>query len=191
MGLNISGLVIDRNFEDRFTELQNELGWKLEKDCEVDFETASRDWKEDDICDVYFSAEGTLIFLNSDMCEEPFCLKKDNTLTFTISETSMVFNFNYLEKGVIERSILEVENNRINDEGEKLDVEENIMDTSEIILKQIETSLGESFWDIEPDVKVKRYRFVKTDKQKIVETKQKVIKEEKQSEPKKWWKLWK
>ena len=44
MGLNISGLVIDRNFEDRFTELQNELGWKLEKDCEVDFETASRDW---------------------------------------------------------------------------------------------------------------------------------------------------
>ena len=72
MGFNVSGLVMDRNYEDNFTELQNGLGWKLEKESEIDFETASENWKELDICDVYFSEKGTLIFLSPDMCSEPF-----------------------------------------------------------------------------------------------------------------------
>lgn len=190
MGFNISGLVMDRNYEDNFTELQNGLGWKLEKESEIDFETASENWKELDICDVYFSEKGTLIFLSPDMCSEPFILKRNNTLTFTISETSMVFNFNYCERGVLERSILEVENSRINDEGEKLDIEENILDTSEIIWSQLEVVLGESFWDIEPDEKVERYRFVKTEKHKTVEPSEIKVNDEITSEDKKWWKFW-
>ena len=190
MGFNISGLVMDRNYEDNFTELQNGLGWKLEKESEIDFETASENWKELDICDVYFSEKGTLIFLSPDMCSEPFILKRNNTLSFTISETSMVFNFNYCERGVLERSILEVENSRINDEGEKLDIEENILDTSEIIWSQLEVVLGESFWDIEPDEKVERYRFVKTEKHKTVEPSGIKVNDEITSEDKKWWKFW-
>lgn len=161
MGFNVSGLAINKNYESEFDQLQKELGWNLEKQSEINFETASANWTEDGICDVYFTENGTLIFIGMDMCTDSFPLKNDNTLTFALSETSMAFNINYCEKGIEKRSIMEVNDDRMIDEGEKLEVEEKSEDTSEIIWNQIEKVIGKSFWDIQPNEKAIRYIFSK------------------------------
>ena len=108
MGFNISGIAINKNYQNNFDSLLNQLGWNLEKQTEIDFEIASSNWTEEGICNVLFTENGTLIFFSMEMCEESFKLKNDNVLTFSLSETSMVFNINYTEKGIEKRSIIEV-----------------------------------------------------------------------------------
>jgi hypothetical protein len=159
MGFNLSGLAINKNYENEFGKLQKQLGWNLEKRGEIDFETASSNWKDDGICDVYFCEKGTLLFISFDRSTDPWPLKNDNTLTFALSETSMAFNINYCENGVEKRSIMEVNDKRIRNEGEKLEVEDKSEDASEIIWNQIEVLIGKKFWSIEPDEKAFRYVF--------------------------------
>ncbi len=208
MGFNVSGLAINKNYEKEFDQLQKELGWKLEKQTEIDFETASANWTEDEICNVYFTENGTLLFIGMDMCTDSFPLQNDSTLTFALSETSMAFNINYCENGIEKRSIMEVNDERICDEGEALEVEVNSEDTSEIIWNQIGKVIGKSFWDIEPEEKAIQYIFVKEQAQKPIE--EEIVKEVEPisstnhfetkpiSEipttpirPKKWWQFWK
>ena len=178
MGFNISGLAINKNYKNDFEKLQEELGWNLEKQSEIDFETASSNWTEDGICDVYFSEKGTLLFISMDMCAESWILKNNNTLTFAFSETS----------------IMEVNDERMQDEGEKLSIEDKSEDTSEIIWNQIEVVIGKRFWDIEPDEKAVRYIFSKV---KVTEpkTESQYRKEEVKKavvlQSKKWWEFWK
>lgn len=164
MGFNISGLAINKNYKDSFDQLQKELGWTLKKESDIDFETASSNWKEDGICDVYFSENGTLLFISIDMCTESWGLENANTLTFALSETSMAFNLSYCENGIVKRSIMQVEDNRMAEEGEKLEVENKSQDVSEIIWNQMEVVLGKSFWNIDPSEKAERYLFVKEEK---------------------------
>lgn len=176
MGFNISGIAIDKNYESEFSKLQNEFGWTLEKQSEISFETASSNWKDEGICDVYFSEKGTLMFISMDMCADSWSLKTSKTLTFALSETSMAFNISYCENGVEKRSIMEVEGNRMTDEGEKLKVESISEDASEIIWNQIEEVIGKRFWDIDPSEKATRYIFSK-DKKSIQETTKAVVDE--------------
>jgi hypothetical protein len=200
MGFNLSGLVINKNYKGDFDQLQKELGWTLKKEGEINFETASSNCKDDGICDVYFSEKGTLLFISMDMCAElcaeSWGLKNANTLTFALSETSMAFNLAYCENDVLKRSIMQVEDNRMTEEGEKLEVEDKSEDTSEIIWNQIEVVLGKSFWSIEPDEKAERYLFVKEEKtahnvvirEKLSEKES--LNKEDEGTTKKWWKLW-
>jgi len=202
MGFNISGLAINKNYENDFDSLQKELGWNLKKETEIDFETASSNWKDDGICDVYFSENGTLLFISMEMCTESFPLKNDNSLTFALSETSMAFYINYCENGIEKRSIMEVNDERMQDEGEKLEVENNAEDTSEIIWNQLEVVIGKRFWVIEPDEKATRYLFVhenitntepETNTNAVVEPKIDRV-QNIYNEPiriKKWWEFWK
>jgi hypothetical protein len=202
MGFNISGLAINKNYESEFNNLQKELGWNLEKQAEINFETASSNWKDDGICDAYFSEKGTLLFISMDMCTDSWPLKNDNTLTFALSETSMAFNINYCENGIEKRSIMEVEEQRMQDTGEKLEVEEKSTDTAEIIWNQMEVVIGKSFWSIEPGEKAVRYVFVKNDKITLETAKPEIHKSETvieskhdssaaATETKKWWQFWK
>lgn len=174
MGFNISGLAINKNYENDFDSLQKKLGWNLERQSEIDFETASSNWTDDGICDVYFSEKGTLLFISMDMCAESWALNNDNILTFALSETSMAFNLNYCENGIEKRSIMEVNDEKMLDEGEKLRIEEKSEDTSEIIWNQIEVVIGKRFWDIEPDEKAIRYNFIKKNKS---EKSEKIVKQ--------------
>ena len=159
MGFNISGIAINKNYKNNFEQLEKELGWKLIKHGELDFESASSNWKEDEFCDVYFTKNGTLLFISMDRCETNFCLQHNNVLTFVLSETSMAFKVGYTEKGVEKRKIVEVDDIRMVDKGEVLQAEMNTEDTSEIIWNLIEEIIGKRFWDIEFDDKALRYMF--------------------------------
>lgn len=202
MGFNLSGLAINKNYENDFDHLQKELGWNLEKQSEIDFETASSNYKDEGICDVYFCDNGTLLFISIDRCTESWPLKKDNTLTFALSETSMAFNIKYCENSIEKRSILEVNGERMHDQGEKLDIEDKSEDTAEIIWNQIEVVIGKRFWDIEPDEKAIRFVFSKKNDNKtetnknnlndigpIVESENQILNAN--IKAKKWWQFWK
>lgn len=200
MGFNISGLAINKNYENEFSNLQKELGWSLKKQSEIDFETASSNWTDEGICDVYFSEKGTLLFISMDVCTGSMPLKNDNTLTFALSETSMAFNINYCENGIEKRSVIEVNGERMEDKGDKLEVEDQSEDTSEIIWNQIEVVIGKRFWDIEPDEKAVRYIFGKaedltteTEQEEILHSNRVTQTEifETVNEQKKWWQFWK
>jgi uncharacterized RDD family membrane protein YckC len=161
MGFNISGIAISKNYKDSMEDLQRAFHWKLDGPYDINFETASANWKDEGICDVYFTPRGTLLFVNVNLCDEAWSIQDGNTLTFALSETSMAFNFNFCEGNTLKRSIMEVDGDRLNDTGEKLPAENGAADTSEVIWKQLEAVLGKRFWDIGPDEKAFRYRFVK------------------------------
>ncbi|MEJ8757714.1 hypothetical protein WG947_11935 [Pontibacter sp. H259] len=160
MGFNISGVAINKNYKDNWQELQNKFGWTLKKKADISFEEAAANWKDEGICDVYFSEKGTLMFISIDRCLESWALKDADTLTFALSETSMAFNLNYCEKGEVERSIMEVNGDRMTDEGERLEAEDRSEDISDLIFNQMAVVLGKSFWSIEPGESAERYVFV-------------------------------
>jgi hypothetical protein len=201
MGFNISGLAINKNYENDFLQLQKELGWTLEKQADINVETASSNWKDDGICDVYFSEQGTLMFISMDKCAESWPLKNANTMAFVLSEASMSFNLSYCENGVEKRSIMEVEGERMQESGEELEVEAQSEDTSEIIWNQLEVVLGKRFFDIELDEKAVRYVFV-DERRSVMETPQKAVSQEQHAADKgpvsagnsngrRWWQFWK
>ncbi|MBE8727316.1 hypothetical protein [Flavobacterium hungaricum] len=159
MGFNFSGIAINKSYKDNFEELQEELGWTLEKTEDIDFETASANWKDEGICDVSFSDTATLLFVSMDLCTRMHYLENANVFTFALSETSMAFYIGYTENGEEKREIMEVEGDRMTDDGEPLTAEENQDDTSEIIWNQIGVVLGEDFWERAHDEKAYRYVF--------------------------------
>jgi len=157
MGLNILGFVINKNYQKKFEDLQKELPWKIKKLEEINFETASSSYKDDGICDVYFSEKGTLLLINTNRVPESWGVTNANTLFFLHSDTSTTFCLSYSENGIEKREIVEAEYERLKDEGEKLKVEDISEDTSEIIFNQIEVVLGKRFWDIDQAERAERY----------------------------------
>ena len=158
MGFNISGIVINKNFEKNINELSKILNLNLEFDKEIDFETASENWKDEGIIDVYFGNNGTLIFANEDLClGNGYSFSGTNILTFALSETSMAFNFGYTENGNNIRSKMEVNGEIIDENGNKLEIENDEEDISEIIWKLISEILGISFESIETNEKAFRF----------------------------------
>jgi len=192
MGFNISGIAIDKNWQHNFEELQKVFGWELLEQEEIDFETASANWKDDHLCDVYFTAKGTLLFIPMDMCIEAWTVPTANSFTFALSETSTAFNFNYAEGETVTRSVMEVNDELMTDEGTPLPAETNSEDTSEMILHQIGIMIGKSFQDIDLGEKAIRYTFG-TPKEAVPELQVEVSSKEPTPEsfPKKWWRFWK
>lgn len=159
MGFNLSGVAINRNFKNDIPELSAQLGLAFELDREITFQEASANWKDQGICDVYFGENGTLLFMSMDRCvDEMWYVEDAYTLTFALSEMSMSFSFNYYKVDEMIRSFVEVEGNRISDQGKKLPVEESESDTAEIIWKQLGEVLGQTFWSIGHDEKAFRYK---------------------------------
>ena len=164
MGHNISGIAINKNFENNTEELSKLLGVELQIENEIIFEEASENWKEEGYFDVYFSKNGTLVFANIDYCLEPYSHKETNILTFALSETSMTFNIGYTENDVLVRSIMKVNDEIVDEEGAPLQCEiENEDDMTEAIFDQIGEVIGMHFYEIELDEKAFRFYLKTTD----------------------------
>ena len=194
MGFNISGLVIDKNYENKILELQQILDCELTFDKEVNFEEASENWKSDKYCDIYFSEKGTLIFLSFEKSGFEFPVLNQTTLTFVLSEMSMTFSINYTENQKLLRTIVETEDSIYIDEGNPFPFEENESDKSELIYHLFEKTLGKSFWDIDLDEKCYRYYFKEIhnpfqNMENKLETEQ-TVSEKNTNKQKTWWKLW-
>ncbi len=206
MGFNISGIVINQNLRSNPNLLSKILGRKLYEQKEIDFETASENWKEPDFVDVYFSENGTLVFAEIDMCVEAHGFSDSNILTFALSETSMTFSISYTENDQLIREKLEADGEIITDEGPPLAAEEDEDDMSEVIWKLIEQVLGISFHNVELEEEC--YRFsLKMDTSLIapssaadsigyrpsgtMDNTQSTEPESQKTSSKNWWQFWK
>lgn len=161
MGFNISGVVASKNLQNELSVLENELGYKLVLEGEVDFETASLNWKDDDICDIYYGKFGTIVFLSYEHCMEGYSIDRLNTLTFAYSETSMTFCFSYFANGEFRRSIMEADGAIVSSQGKSIDIEFTPIETSDLIWHLIDSTLGEGYGSIDLGAKAYRYRMVK------------------------------
>lgn len=196
MGFNISGLVINKNYSDKLSELESILGEKLRFEKEVLYEDCLESWKEDDYCDIYFSENGTLIFMAMERGGFAFKIPNKNAFSFVLSEMTMVFCLNYTENGKSIRTIVETEGEISENEGEPLDIEENEDDKSELIYLLIEEVLGESFHEIDLEAKCLRFYYDgKKEENDTTEEKTSVTIEKNKPQTvknttKPWWKFW-
>jgi len=199
MGFNISGIAINKNYKQDFEKLKRQYDWNLEGPVEVSFETASSNYTENDICNVYFTENGTLIFISMERCiDAGLCVSDANSMTFVLSEMSMSFIVNYYEGKQLKRAIMETEGDRMDDSGDPLPVEAISPDTSEIIWNQMKVLLGKSFYDIDLGDKALQYRFAKNVAAPVVKEQTKVELKPKaervpglEAEKKNWWEFWK
>jgi len=157
MGFNFSGIAINESFEDDIETVENLFGWTLTEVATVDFEQASGNWKEDGICDIYFTENATLIFLCMDMCTVAYPLAKLKTLSFVLSEGSMSFSFNLTSNKEVLRSIVDSEGIRLEDSGSVLESESGVEDLSEVIWTELDNTLGVKFNSIDLFDTAKRY----------------------------------
>jgi hypothetical protein len=203
MGFNISGLVIDKNYKNSIAELESILEEKMIFEKEVTFEEASENWKGDKYCDVYFSEEGTLVFLSIESGGYELYPKKQNAFSFVLSEMMMMFAINYVENGFNIRAYMETEGEILENEGEPFDFEAQQEDKSELIYHLIEEILGKSFHDVDLDAVCYRYKFSSVEEPKIIIDEEKnevpksvvvernvVTESEDTKEAKPWWKFW-
>ena len=185
MGFNISGLIINKNYKDKLTDLEAVLEEQLVFEKEVTFEEGSENWKEDTYCDVYYSEKGTLVFLAMEKAGFEFYAKNQNTFSFVLSEMTMTFGINYVEKGILARSIAEAESELLQNKGDLLEFEETETDKSELIYHLFDNTLGESFYDIDLEATCYRYSFETPEANTTTP--------ENKPEPKKkksWWQFW-
>ena len=158
MGFNIAGIVVNKNYENKTEELGKSLGLNLTFEKEITCEEATRNWKDDGICDIYFAENGTILYLPFDLCAtESYAIENQDVLTFAYSETSMAFNFDYFENGEFRRKIFEAEGDRMDDIGEPLPEEAIHTEVSELIFKKISIVLGEK-WGSDEEMKAFRYK---------------------------------
>lgn len=189
MGLNISGIVIDKNYKDNLTELESILGEKLYFEKEVIFEEACENWKEDNYCDIYYSEKGTLVFLSMERGGFEFYVANQDSFSFVLSEMTMMFSVNYVKNGNLIRTILETEGEVMENEGVSLDFEKDKEDNSALIFHLLDKTLGESFDRIDLEAKCSRYSF-KPIEGKISTTEQKTTTTSENTQKKTWWRLW-
>jgi len=163
MSFNISGIAINKNLEHQLPDLFQMLALDLEFDSHIEFDEASKNWKEEGVVDIYFTENGTLVFLESDLCiGVDYGLPEAHVFTFALSESAMFFDLNYVVDNKLVRSKMESKGEVDDVAGEPLDMETDNEDMSEVIWKQIEVVLGKSFFAIQPEEKAVRYRIKKT-----------------------------
>lgn len=187
MGFDISGLLVNKNFENNLSELETIIGEELIFEEEVSFEEASENWKEEDYCDIYYSEKGTLIFLAMERGGFEFYANGNDTFSFVLSEMTMTFSINYVKNGKLIRSLVESEDNLLENEGDLLEFEKSEEDKSELIYYLFEKVLGESFYDIDLEAKCYRYRFFSNEN-----IEKEICTPNVNSEStKRWWEFWK
>jgi hypothetical protein len=187
MGLNISGLVIDKNYENNINELESILGQKLVFDKEVSFEDALENWKEDTYCDIYFAENGTFILLSMELGGFDFYAKNQIAYSFVLSEMTMMFAVNYTQNDQLLRSIM-ISDEGTEDEGEPFEFEDvEDEDKSTLIYDLIEHTLGESFDDIDLEATCYRYSFTDLKNNGAASNK---VKNANDKTGKPWWRFW-
>lgn len=166
MGYNVSGIIINNNFQRKVDVVSKKLNLNLRFEKEVVFETASENWKKDGIYDFYFTEVGTLIFTSSPLMVLETVTKDINLLVFGISESAMAFVVHYYENGQLLRSIVSHEGSILRDKGEKLEVEKEARDVMKTIMLLSKKLLGQELLEIAYSETASRY--IKNENEKII-----------------------
>lgn len=157
MGLQIGGLVIDKNYESDLEGLEVILNKKLVFEDEVVFKKASANDKESDVLDIYFLDDATLIMSSITIASLAYKATQQKVMSFVIDEETMLFSLYYTENGFLTRKVIEVEGDVVESRGEQFEYEDVEESKVELIYHLIEDILGEYLWDIEPQERCMRF----------------------------------
>jgi len=149
MGFNISGIAIDKNFDKDVQKIADAFGWNFSHVKEVTFERASKNWTPEGEVNIYFSDRATLIFLNYANCLEPYAISDAKVLTFAYSATSMAFFMSFWDNQQHRRTIMEIERDISQQNGEKLPLEKDEPTTDSLIFDMINEVMGQTFFSID------------------------------------------
>ncbi len=150
MGFNISGIVVNKNFDKDIKKFAEAMGLNIAYQKEVTFETASANWTEEPNCFVHFTDQATIAFMPMEKASEPFQLRDATVLTFIYSAVSMTFKIDYFEGFESKRSHIESDGETFMSEG-KLPEDEQAEDTSDLVFMLMNKVLGKDWHSIELD----------------------------------------
>ncbi|WP_242651289.1 hypothetical protein [Myroides marinus] len=158
MSYSLSGIAIGKNYKNSFDLLQKQANMELELIKEISFEEASAGNTDEGYCDICYTDKGTLLFIAQDKCDKALKVKETKVLTFTLSESMKTYKMMYCEGDVEKRTLMTSGGRILVDEGEKLAIEGDISDVSELIWKKIGDILGEDIEELEEHVSCYRYK---------------------------------
>jgi hypothetical protein len=165
MGFNIQGIATSIKTKS-INDLTDLLG--LASPTMIDttyFERATSSLIEGNEVFLTSTNNGTILTVGQNFPIKKISLEKlsvgAKALKFIISETVMVFAFEYYENGKLIRSVVNIEDDSILEEGEPLVIEQGETDFTEIIFGLMKTVVGESVYTLDPGFKSVRYNFSK------------------------------
>ena len=154
MGLFLSGLAINKNYKKEVDVLYNILNMNVVKTEEVTFEQAIDSTTELFYFDVYFTDNGTLVFINDDLCMQSYLINELNALSFIVSEHTDSYMVHYSENGKDKFNITKIEG-RLTGNGKKI-IKDNNLKVDELIYQYIENLIGKNFFNIKNEEKIIR-----------------------------------
>lgn len=165
MGLNVRGVATSIK-TDNIIELTTLMG--LDTPIKVEttyFENAISNEIEGNEIFLTVTKNGIILLFGDEMSTEETSLdafsENGKALSFMISETGMFFGFDYYENGELLRSVVNLEGENVQEEGDPLEIEENKDDYIEIICSIMEDVCGGSIYSVEPNQKAVRYKIVR------------------------------
>ncbi len=168
MGWKLTGVVIDKNFENDLAELFALLeleDFDLEK--ESTFENETLEMLENENLSVGFFGKGTYLSTGVNLMTNDKLLKSASSnltiLAFYINDTTSTYCFDFYSKGeYLRRKWISYSGKNIDSTenfGEFLSIEKSEANDTEIIFKLISSLLDKDFYEIEEDEQM--FRFVK------------------------------
>ncbi len=195
MGFNIQGIAVSKKCN-VLSDITNELGIQVTNEFELSsFEKSISSFIDEDDIFLIPTTNGSIITMGD--IDSIFDLslssisKNGKALKFSIGETSMAFAFEYYENGELIRSIVTIEDQRIEESGKSLGVEfSGVEDMTELISMLMQEVSGDNIDTLDLSAKAYRHKQVKPVLEKEVnqETNNKIS--DKKSNTKPWWKLW-
>lgn len=152
MGTSLAGICINHGFEKDGFDLGRDLEfyWKFQK--KINWETAFEKHKKSRIFDVCFLENATLILTDLETGFWGRTSVKYEVFSFLIQESTMYFSFKWSKESALEqRSFLVEDNLYLEDHsiGEKLPIELEFQDYTELIKAQIKETTGLTLEDFE------------------------------------------
>lgn len=161
MGLNISGLIIENNFEKSIQQLSVnlEIGFKIIEESNI-YDALERT-RDKETVHIIFTEAATIILDEGRAYDEYIYSQTSNTLNFQYFETAMMFAFRYTRDFEVRRAVESLDNKILYSIGMKFKVEKETKNVNEVIIKLIEQKSNINIFNLDDQIKAIKCKLTK------------------------------
>lgn len=159
MGLDVSGVIIDRSYDDP-SEFGQLLNLKLSFIEEVTLDECLENFKDENVCDVYIKDGKTLVMLPLDYGSRTVKIPNQKVCSFVYSELGKIYGASYTDNEEVVYSFLS-ENKKFKHLSGDFDGIRDLK-AKDQVKRMIEIVAGRQIFDLSEDVKglCRRYRIL-------------------------------
>lgn len=158
MGYSLSGIVIGKTYKNSLDLFKKQIGLELELVKEISFEEATSGNTEHGYCDICFTDQGTVVFIEENLCEEMYLIKDAKVMTFVLSDTMKMSRIMYSDGVGHKRVLITTNDEEIVSEGTPLAIEKEGKEVSELIWDTLTDIMEEDFEQLEESANCYRYK---------------------------------